>query len=52
MQRTGLEWTFRLASEPRRLVSRYLVHDLPFALTLLAASAVDRLRHRREDAPT
>jgi N-acetylglucosaminyldiphosphoundecaprenol N-acetyl-beta-D-mannosaminyltransferase len=52
MQRTGLEWTFRLASEPRRLVSRYLVHDLPFALTLLAGSAADRLRHRRKDAPT
>ena len=52
MQRTGLEWTFRLASEPRRLFSRYLVHDLPFALTLLAGSAADRLRHRREDAPT
>ena len=51
MQRTGLEWTFRLASEPRRLFSRYLVHDLPFALTLLAASAADRLRHRREDPP-
>jgi exopolysaccharide biosynthesis WecB/TagA/CpsF family protein len=51
MQRTGLEWTFRLASEPRRLFSRYLVHDLPFALTLLAVSAVDRLRHRREDPP-
>lgn len=51
MQRTGLEWTFRLASEPRRLFSRYLVHDLPFALTLLAVSAADRLRHRREDPP-
>jgi N-acetylglucosaminyldiphosphoundecaprenol N-acetyl-beta-D-mannosaminyltransferase len=52
MQRTGLEWTFRLVSEPRRLFSRYLVHDLPFALTLLAVSAVDRLRHAREDPPT
>jgi N-acetylglucosaminyldiphosphoundecaprenol N-acetyl-beta-D-mannosaminyltransferase len=52
MQNTGLEWTFRLASEPRRLLSRYLVHDLPFALTLLAASAADRLRKRREDTPT
>lgn len=46
MQRTGLEWAFRLASEPRRLFRRYLVHDLPFALTLLAASAMDRLRPR------
>lgn len=52
MQRAGLEWTFRLASEPRRLFSRYLVHDLPFALTLLAGSAVARVRPRRQDEPT
>ena len=45
MQRTGLEWAFRLASEPRRLFRRYLVHDLPFAVRLLATSATDRLRH-------
>lgn len=38
MQRTGLEWLHRLAAEPRRLMSRYLVHDLPFALRLLATS--------------
>jgi exopolysaccharide biosynthesis WecB/TagA/CpsF family protein len=47
MQRAGLEWTFRLVSEPRRLASRYLGRDLPFALTLLAASATHRLRHHR-----
>jgi N-acetylglucosaminyldiphosphoundecaprenol N-acetyl-beta-D-mannosaminyltransferase len=49
MQRAGLEWMFRLASEPRRLGGRYLAHDLPFALTLLAGSAAGRLRHRGED---
>lgn len=27
---TGLEWLFRLVSEPRRLWKRYLVDDLPF----------------------
>ena len=36
MQRTGLEWAHRLASEPRRLASRYLKHDAPYALRLLA----------------
>ena len=30
MQRTGLEWLWRLACEPRRLWKRYLVDDLPF----------------------
>jgi N-acetylglucosaminyldiphosphoundecaprenol N-acetyl-beta-D-mannosaminyltransferase len=49
MRRAGLEWMFRLASEPRRLAGRYLAHDLPFALTLLAGSAAGRLRHRGED---
>ena len=39
MQRLGLEWLFRLIQEPRRLFSRYVVHDLPFACRLLAASA-------------
>jgi N-acetylglucosaminyldiphosphoundecaprenol N-acetyl-beta-D-mannosaminyltransferase len=45
MQRVGLEWAFRLASEPRRLGGRYLLHDLPFAVRLLTTSAADRLRH-------
>lgn len=47
MQHAGLEWLFRLLSEPRRLARRYLVHDLPFAASLLAASATQRLRRRR-----
>jgi N-acetylglucosaminyldiphosphoundecaprenol N-acetyl-beta-D-mannosaminyltransferase len=44
MRRTGLAWLFRLLSEPRRLFRRYLVHDLPFALTLLASAAASRFR--------
>jgi N-acetylglucosaminyldiphosphoundecaprenol N-acetyl-beta-D-mannosaminyltransferase len=40
MHPLGLEWIFRLISEPRRLVRRYLVDDLPFALRLLATSAL------------
>jgi N-acetylglucosaminyldiphosphoundecaprenol N-acetyl-beta-D-mannosaminyltransferase len=34
MQRAGLEWIHRLASEPRRLARRYLVDGLPFAARL------------------
>jgi len=47
MQPLGLEWTHRLISEPRRLFRRYLVDDLPFALRLLAVSALAR----RKDHP-
>ncbi|WP_245674269.1 WecB/TagA/CpsF family glycosyltransferase [Actinoplanes rectilineatus] len=50
MQRTGLEWVHRLAGEPRRLMRRYLIDDAPFALRLLAGSALDRL-HTRKATP-
>jgi N-acetylglucosaminyldiphosphoundecaprenol N-acetyl-beta-D-mannosaminyltransferase len=30
MQRSGLEWLFRLLSDPRRLAKRYLVDDMAF----------------------
>jgi N-acetylglucosaminyldiphosphoundecaprenol N-acetyl-beta-D-mannosaminyltransferase len=39
MRRSGLEWAYRLAREPRRLFRRYVVHDAPFAVRLLAGSA-------------
>jgi exopolysaccharide biosynthesis WecB/TagA/CpsF family protein len=42
LQTLGLEWTHRLWKEPRRLASRYLVRDLPYALRLLASSALQR----------
>ena len=35
MSRSGLEWLFRLAQEPRRMWRRYLVEDLRF-LTIVA----------------
>jgi N-acetylglucosaminyldiphosphoundecaprenol N-acetyl-beta-D-mannosaminyltransferase len=44
MQQFGLEWAYRLASEPGRLFRRYLVDDLPFAVRLLIISAMVRLR--------
>ena len=42
MQRTGLEWLFRLASEPRRLASRYLRTNSEF----IAKAAWELLRRR------
>ena len=44
MRRSGLEWLWRLAEEPRRLGRRYLRHDVPYALRLLAATGAGRLR--------
>jgi N-acetylglucosaminyldiphosphoundecaprenol N-acetyl-beta-D-mannosaminyltransferase len=34
LARAGLEWTVRLAQEPRRLTRRYLIEDLAFARLL------------------
>jgi N-acetylglucosaminyldiphosphoundecaprenol N-acetyl-beta-D-mannosaminyltransferase len=42
MQRTGLEWAHRLGTEPRRLAARYLKHDAPYAMKLLAGAATRR----------
>jgi len=36
MQKSGLEWFFRLMMEPRRLWRRYLIHNPRFILLLLA----------------
>ncbi|HEV7657202.1 MAG TPA: WecB/TagA/CpsF family glycosyltransferase [Mycobacteriales bacterium] len=47
LRRIGAEWVFRLVSEPRRLARRYLVHDAPYALGLLARSALAGRRARR-----
>ncbi|GAA4597589.1 N-acetylglucosaminyldiphosphoundecaprenol N-acetyl-beta-D-mannosaminyltransferase [Actinoplanes octamycinicus] len=44
MQRTGLEWAHRLGTEPRRLAGRYLRHDAPYALRLLARAPRRRTR--------
>jgi N-acetylglucosaminyldiphosphoundecaprenol N-acetyl-beta-D-mannosaminyltransferase len=46
MQDNGLEWVHRLVKEPRRLMRRYLLDDVPFALGMLAGSARQRLRSR------
>jgi N-acetylglucosaminyldiphosphoundecaprenol N-acetyl-beta-D-mannosaminyltransferase len=36
MQKTGLEWVFRLVSEPRRLWKRYLLHNPRFVALAVA----------------
>lgn len=41
MQRSGLEWAFRLLAEPRRLANRYLVGNARF-LALVAAEELHR----------
>ena len=46
MQKTGLEWLFRLMMEPRRLWRRYLIHNPRFILLLLA-----QLLHLRNFGP-
>jgi N-acetylglucosaminyldiphosphoundecaprenol N-acetyl-beta-D-mannosaminyltransferase len=42
MQRAGLEWSFRLVTEPRRLFPRYVIHGVPFAVRLFTATAWER----------
>ena len=42
VQKLGLEWVHRMAQEPGRLAKRYLVHGIPFAVKLLALSALRR----------
>lgn len=46
MQRTGLEWAHRLGTEPKRLAGRYLRHDAPYALRLLAQAPAQRGKGR------
>lgn len=45
MQRSGLEWVFRLASEPRRLFGRYARHN-PRFVALVARQLLVRRRAR------
>jgi N-acetylglucosaminyldiphosphoundecaprenol N-acetyl-beta-D-mannosaminyltransferase len=45
MQRSGLEWAFRLAQEPRRLAFRYLVYNPWFVLNVALQSTGLRRYH-------
>ena len=56
LQKTGLEWTHRLAQEPGRLAGRYLRRGLPFAGRLGTWALAQRFggrerRERRRTAP-
>jgi N-acetylglucosaminyldiphosphoundecaprenol N-acetyl-beta-D-mannosaminyltransferase len=46
MRNYGLEWFFRLASEPKRLWRRYLVGGSEFAIRLLIQLSTGRIRQR------
>jgi N-acetylglucosaminyldiphosphoundecaprenol N-acetyl-beta-D-mannosaminyltransferase len=48
MRRAGLEWVHRLAQDPRRLFTRYVLHDAPFSVRLFAEAIwVGASRRRR-----
>jgi N-acetylglucosaminyldiphosphoundecaprenol N-acetyl-beta-D-mannosaminyltransferase len=49
LQRNGLEWLYRLASEPRRLWRRYLVDDVQFAPIFVRTVLRHRARRQRDD---
>lgn len=40
----GLEWLYRLLREPKRLVRRYLVEGVPFALRMLVSAISHRVK--------
>lgn len=50
MQRAGLEWLFRLLTEPRRLWRRYLINN-PLFVALVLAQALGLRRYTLELPP-
>jgi N-acetylglucosaminyldiphosphoundecaprenol N-acetyl-beta-D-mannosaminyltransferase len=54
MQRTGLEWLFRLGQEPARLWRRYILDDIPtlawLVLRLLTSAGSESVSPRRRGA--
>jgi N-acetylglucosaminyldiphosphoundecaprenol N-acetyl-beta-D-mannosaminyltransferase len=50
MQRSGLEWLFRLASEPRRLWRRYSVNN-PLFILLVLRQALGMKRYSLDEQP-
>lgn len=48
IQNAGLEWVHRMIQEPKRMYARYLWHDVPYALGMLARA----LRSKRLVATT
>lgn len=50
MRKIGFEWVHRLVQEPGRLFKRYVIHDIPFAIRLLAHAAMRRF-HASQTPP-
>jgi N-acetylglucosaminyldiphosphoundecaprenol N-acetyl-beta-D-mannosaminyltransferase len=46
MQERGLEWTYRIAQEPRRLLPRYLYYNPAFLMKMAGQLAHERFRSR------
>ena len=46
-KKSGLEWLYRLISEPKRLAKRYLVQGLPFFIGTLLVAGYQRLFGRK-----
>jgi N-acetylglucosaminyldiphosphoundecaprenol N-acetyl-beta-D-mannosaminyltransferase len=51
MQRMGLEWLHRLASEPRRLAKRYAVTNSVFIFRMLKTMLMGNQPQRPEKTP-
>ena len=47
MQDRGLEWIYRIAQEPRRLLPRYLIHNPRFVLRVAGQIVRERARRTR-----
>ena len=47
MQRSGLEWAYRFAQQPRRLFDRYIVRDVPHLAKAATKTALSRMSKRR-----
>jgi N-acetylglucosaminyldiphosphoundecaprenol N-acetyl-beta-D-mannosaminyltransferase len=52
MQRRGLEWLFRLATEPRRLWKRYLITNTQYLARLTGALLTPRARRNSSRGAT
>jgi len=51
IQRSGLEWLFRLVQDPGRLWKRYLVYNSLFVLKVIRAKLRERRSRMRNDTP-
>ena len=50
MQRSGLEWLYRLLQEPRRLWRRYIWNNPAYVVLLARQIAMERIAQRHNGA--